>query len=160
MFDLGESNAAQFVAWPIKICEMNKQLPEHLPIDQVLREAFRHLFNRAEAANFGQATGAAMPIVPVAGQTLSQIIRGALQEGRSIVVYSPEFPAWHVALNLIAAVGSIQMDRMRSGNLEDEDWSKTTQAIHALRKTKIYFCNSSMAAFPKNFDQVYVIRPS
>ena len=49
-----------------------------------------------------------------------------------------EMSASQLALRLISSVGRINATRLRTGQLEDEDWSRVTSAIRMLREVKIF----------------------
>src|SRR3546814_9893584 len=49
-----------------------------------------------------------------------------------------EMSASQLALRLISSVGRINATRLRTGQLEDEDWSRVTSAIRLLREAKIF----------------------
>jgi replicative DNA helicase len=49
-----------------------------------------------------------------------------------------EMSASQLALRLISSVGRLNATRLRTGQLEDEDWSRVTSAIRMLRDVKIF----------------------
>src|SRR3546814_9661043 len=49
-----------------------------------------------------------------------------------------EMSASQLALRLISSNGRVNATRLRSGQLEDEDWSRVTSAIRMLKEAKIF----------------------
>lgn len=58
--------------------------------------------------------------------------------GSTVYVHSAGFPPAHVALHLIAMEARVDMDRVRTGQLEDEDWRRISQAIRMLKDAPIF----------------------
>ncbi|WP_277874013.1 replicative DNA helicase [Aerolutibacter ruishenii] len=55
-----------------------------------------------------------------------------------VAVFSMEMSASQLALRLISSVGRVNAQRLRTGQLEDEDWSRVTSAIRQLKEVKIF----------------------
>jgi replicative DNA helicase len=49
-----------------------------------------------------------------------------------------EMSAAQLALRLISSNGRVNAQRVRTGQLEDEDWSRVTSAIRMLKETKLF----------------------
>ena len=49
-----------------------------------------------------------------------------------------EMSASQLALRLISSVGRVNATRLRTGELEDEDWSRVHSAIRLLREAKVF----------------------
>ncbi|WP_082611133.1 replicative DNA helicase [Lysobacter sp. Root916] len=62
----------------------------------------------------------------------------AFRSKKAVAVFSMEMSASQLALRLISSVGRVNAQRLRSGQLEDEDWSRVTSAIRQLREAKIF----------------------
>src|SRR5690606_16841820 len=62
----------------------------------------------------------------------------AMQTKQPVAVFSMEMSASQLALRLISSIGRINATRLRTGQLEDEDWSKVTHAIRALKEARIF----------------------
>lgn len=56
---------------------------------------------------------------------------------KAILVFSMEMSKAQLAMRLISSIGRIDASRLRNGKLEDEDWSKTTQAIRVIREMQV-----------------------
>ncbi|MBX9403263.1 replicative DNA helicase [Lysobacter sp. BMK333-48F3] len=62
----------------------------------------------------------------------------AFRTKKAVAVFSMEMSASQLALRLISSVGRVNAQRLRSGQLEDEDWARVTGAIRQLREVKIF----------------------
>ncbi|CAG4973415.1 MAG: replicative DNA helicase [Lysobacter sp.] len=62
----------------------------------------------------------------------------AIKSKKAVAVFSMEMSASQLALRLISSNGRVNAQRLRSGQLEDEDWSRVTSAIRMLKEAKIF----------------------
>ena len=62
----------------------------------------------------------------------------ALRHGKSVVIFSLEMPREQLAYKLLCSEASVDMLKLRTGNLEDEDWERIAKATGPLSKAKIY----------------------
>ncbi|HEY5802233.1 MAG TPA: replicative DNA helicase [Lysobacter sp.] len=62
----------------------------------------------------------------------------AFRSKQPVAVFSMEMSASQLAMRLISSVGRVNAQRLRTGQLEDEDWSRVTSAIRQLREVKIF----------------------
>lgn len=62
----------------------------------------------------------------------------AIKSKKAVAVFSMEMSAAQLALRLISSNGRVNAQRLRTGQLEDEDWSRVTGAIRMLKETKIF----------------------
>jgi replicative DNA helicase len=81
---------------------------------------------------------AARPSMGKTTLALNMAEYGALKTRKAVAVFSMEMSASQLALRLISSVGRINATRLRTGQLEDEDWSRVTSAIRMLRDVKIF----------------------
>lgn len=72
---------------------------------------------------------------PSMGKTTvaTAIISGAAKAGKRGYFSSLEMPCDEITERLIASNGSVDMSRLKSGKLKDEDWSKLTAATHIMK---------------------------
>ena len=124
-----------------------------------LREAFDVLQKRAENgsgitglptgyANFDRMTAGLQPtdlIIlaarPAMGKTtfaLNIAEYAALKSKKAVAVFSMEMSASQLALRLISSLGRVNATRLKTGDLEDEDWSRVTGAIAQMSGVKIF----------------------
>jgi replicative DNA helicase len=62
----------------------------------------------------------------------------ALKTKKAVAVYSMEMSASQLAFRLISSIGRINATRLRTGQLEDEDWARVNMAIKMLSEVKIF----------------------
>jgi replicative DNA helicase len=61
----------------------------------------------------------------------------AALNGKHVAVFSMEMPEQQLGMRLSSSVGKIPLGRIRSGKLENEDWSKYTAAIARMANAKL-----------------------
>lgn len=129
------------------------------PINKAMGEAFDVLQTRFAAGagitglptgyeEFDQMTAGLQPTDllilaarPAMGKTtlaLNIAEYAALKSKKAVAVFSMEMSASQLALRLISSNGRINATRLRTGQLEDEDWSRVTGAIRMLKESKIF----------------------
>ncbi len=62
----------------------------------------------------------------------------ALKSKMPVAIFSMEMSASQLALRMISSLGRINATRLRTGQLEDQDWSSVTSTIRLLREAKIF----------------------
>lgn len=62
----------------------------------------------------------------------------ALRDGKSVVIFSLEMPREQLAYKLLCSEASVDMLKLRTGNLDDDDWERIAKATGPLSKAKIY----------------------
>jgi replicative DNA helicase len=62
----------------------------------------------------------------------------ALRSKKAVAVFSMEMSSSQLALRLISSVGRVNATRLRTGQLEDEDWSRVSSAIQIMKDVKIF----------------------
>ena len=78
---------------------------------------------------------------PAMGKTtlaLNNAETAAIAAGKPVAVFSMEMSASQLALRLISSIGRVNATRLRTGQLEDEDWSRVSSAIRQLKQTKLF----------------------
>ncbi len=129
------------------------------PVNKALSEAFDVLQKRYESGGsitglptgyteFDEMTAGLQPTDlvilaarPAMGKTtlaLNMAEYAALKTKKAVAVFSMEMSASQLALRLISSVGRVNATRLRTGQLEDEDWSRVTGAIRQLREAKVF----------------------
>ena len=132
---------------------------DFVPVTKALIEAFDVLQTRH--ANGGSITGlptgytefdemtaglqptdliilAARPAMGKTTLALNMAEYAAIKTKKAIAVFSMEMSSSQLALRLISANGRVNATRLRTGQLEDEDWSRVTSSIRMLRESKIF----------------------
>ncbi|MUV14947.1 replicative DNA helicase [Noviluteimonas gilva] len=129
------------------------------PVNKALSEAFDVLQKRYESGGsitglptgyteFDEMTAGLQPTDllilaarPAMGKTtlaLNMAEYAAMKTKKAVAVFSMEMSASQLALRLISSTGRVNATRLRTGQLEDEDWSRVTSAIRLLREAKIF----------------------
>jgi replicative DNA helicase len=132
---------------------------DFVPVTKALSEAFDVLQARFNSGGgvTGMATGytefdeitaglqptdlvilAARPSMGKTTLALNMAEYAAIKSKKPVAVFSMEMSASQLALRLISSIGRVNATRLRTGQLEDEDWSRVTSAISLLREVKIF----------------------
>ena len=143
-----------------KIAEQGRRgRADFVPLREAMKEAFQLLQERYE--NQGTVTGlptgfhdfdemtaglqpsdliilAARPAMGKTTLALNMAEYAALKTKKAVAVYSMEMSASQLAFRLISSIGRINATRLRTGQLEDEDWSRVNMAIKMLSDVKIF----------------------
>ena len=136
-----------------------KDSKEYEPLSNVLERGFleiERLFN-----NKGEITGvgsgikaldektsgfqkgdmvliAARPSMGKTTFSLNIAENAALKEGKSVVIFSLEMSKEQLAYKLLCSQASVDMLKLRTGNLDDDDWERIARATGPLSKAKVY----------------------
>jgi len=81
---------------------------------------------------------AARPSMGKTALALNMCEYAALKTGRAAAVFSMEMSASQLAFRLISSLGRVNAQNLRTGELEDEDWSRVSHAITLLADAKIF----------------------
>lgn len=143
-----------------KIAEQGRRgRADFVPLRDAMKEAFQILQDRYE--NQGTVTGlptgfhdfdemtaglqpsdliilAARPAMGKTTLALNMAEYGALKTKKAVAIYSMEMSASQLAFRLISSIGRVNATRLRTGQLEDEDWSRVNMAIKMLSEVKVF----------------------
>ncbi len=61
---------------------------------------------------------------------------------KPVLIFSLEMPAEQLAMRMLSSLGRIEMQRIRSGQLEDGDWPRLSSAIAMMSEKKIFIDDS------------------
>ncbi|MEM9533425.1 MAG: replicative DNA helicase [Pseudomonadota bacterium] len=78
---------------------------------------------------------------PAMGKTsfaLNIAEHAAISAGCTVAVFSMEMSAQQLVMRLLSSLGRINQQRLRTGNLHDDDWPRLTSAMNMLVKTNIF----------------------
>ncbi|MBT8139598.1 MAG: replicative DNA helicase, partial [Gammaproteobacteria bacterium] len=78
---------------------------------------------------------------PSMGKTsfaMNLVENAVLSTEQPILVFSMEMPSHSLMMRLLSSVGKIDQTRVRNGQLEDDDWSKLSSAMHQLKNRQLY----------------------
>ena len=62
----------------------------------------------------------------------------ALNEGLPVAVFSMEMGATQLAMRMVCSVGRLDQQRVRTGQLVDDDWPRLTNAIQKMQDSQLY----------------------
>ncbi|MDR9432872.1 MAG: replicative DNA helicase [Spiribacter sp.] len=62
----------------------------------------------------------------------------ALQQGPPTAVFSMEMPADALAMRMLASLGRVELQKIRSGRLTDDDWPRLTSTMNLLSQAKLF----------------------
>lgn len=62
----------------------------------------------------------------------------AMKSQQPVLIFSMEMPAEQLAMRMLSSLGRIEMQRIRSGQLDDGDWPRLSSAIAMLSEKKIF----------------------
>ena len=60
------------------------------------------------------------------------------QAPKAVLVYSLEMPGEQLMLRMLSSLGRVDQERLRTGNLSDDDWNRIPSAITLLSQAPIY----------------------
>lgn len=78
---------------------------------------------------------------PSMGKTtfaMNLVEHAVVSSDKAAVVFSMEMPAEQLMIRMVSSLGRIDQTRMRTGQLEDEDWPRLTSAVNLLKDRKLY----------------------
>jgi len=87
---------------------------------------------------------------PSMGKTtfaMNLVEHAVIASDRPVMVFSMEMPADSLMLRMLSSLGRIDQTRVRTGQLEDEDWPRLTSAVNLL-KDKQLFIDDTAALSP------------
>nr|WP_301515425.1 replicative DNA helicase [Halomonas sp.] len=87
---------------------------------------------------------------PSMGKTtfaMNLVEHAVISNDRPVMVFSMEMPAESLMLRMLSSLGRIDQTRVRTGQLEDEDWPRLTSAVNLL-KDKQLFIDDTAALSP------------
>ena len=132
---------------------------DHVSLREAMREAFQVLQERFEnqSSVTGLPTGfvdldeitaglqptdliilAARPSQGKTALALNIAEHAAVKTRKAVAIFSMEMSAPQLAYRLISSMGRIDAQRLRTGQLDDEDWKRVCSAISMLAEVKIF----------------------
>jgi replicative DNA helicase len=135
------------------------RVSEFTPIKQLLSAGFERIeqLHESNAAVTGLPTGfadldeltaglqpgnlviiASRPAMGKSTLVTNMCTHVAVEERKSVVLFSLEMSAMELIQRVLAAEAKIDSDRLRTGRLRDDDWPKVSQAIGRLAETRLH----------------------
>ncbi|OLO03454.1 MULTISPECIES: replicative DNA helicase [Salinicola] len=78
---------------------------------------------------------------PSMGKTtfaMNLVEHAVVSSDKPVVVFSMEMPAESLMLRMLSSLGRIDQTRVRTGQLEDEDWPRLTSAVNLLKDRQLF----------------------
>lgn len=77
---------------------------------------------------------------PSMGKTAFSVnmVEHAVMQGESVLVFSMEMPSEQIVMRMLSSLGRIDQTRLRTGELQDDDWSSFTSAVSLLRDKRLF----------------------
>ena len=78
---------------------------------------------------------------PSMGKTsfaMNLVEHAVLRQEKPVLVFSLEMPAEQLVIRLLSSIGRIDQQRLRNGQLMEEDWPRLTNAANALRNRPLF----------------------
>lgn len=66
----------------------------------------------------------------------------ALSSGKVVLVFSLEMPGESLATRMLSSLGRIELNKLRTGALQEEDWARLNSAVGLMSKAKLYIDES------------------
>ena len=85
---------------------------------------------------------AARPAMGKTAFALNLATNVAINTNKSVALFNVEMPAEQLASRMIASLGQIELNKLRTGNLKNEDWKRVNSAISQLSDARIYIDDS------------------
>lgn len=67
----------------------------------------------------------------------------ALSQQKPVIVFSLEMPADQLMMRSLASMSRVDQTRIRTGQLEDDDWARLSSSLELLSRAKLYIDDSS-----------------
>lgn len=87
---------------------------------------------------------AARPSMGKTALALNIALNAAAVSPGAVAFFSCEMPAEQLAMRMLAAKAKVNGQKIRTGRLDDKDWSKINEATQLLKKQNFYIDDSSM----------------
>ncbi|MDN3519312.1 replicative DNA helicase [Aquisalimonas lutea] len=68
--------------------------------------------------------------------------QASLKGDAPVAVFSMEMPADALAMRMLSSLGRVELQKIRTGNLEDEDWPRLTSTMSLLSEAKLFIDDS------------------
>ncbi len=81
---------------------------------------------------------AARPAMGKTAFALNVATNIAINSGKTVALFNLEMSAEQLAMRMISSLGQIEGNKIRTGNLENEDWAGVSEAVSTLADSKMY----------------------
>jgi len=97
-------------------------------------------------SGFGEGDLVIIAARPAMGKTsfVLNIAANVLKDDKGVAIFSLEMPAEQLMLRMLSSYSSIPLQNIRTGNMNDEDMSKITEAVDYFSTRKLFVDDNSM----------------
>jgi replicative DNA helicase len=81
---------------------------------------------------------AARPSMGKTAFAMNLVENAIMKSGKPVLVFSMEMPADSILMRMLSSIGRIDQTKIRSGQLEEDDWPRLTSAVSLLRDKPLY----------------------
>ena len=81
---------------------------------------------------------AARPGMGKTAFALNMATNMAIQAGKSVAIFNMEMSAEQLVTRMLSSVGQIEATKLKTGNLEHQDWKKLNEAVSRLGNTRMF----------------------
>ena len=81
---------------------------------------------------------AARPAMGKTAFALNLVMNAAMNQDKAVALFNMEMPAEQLAMRMLSSLGQIKQNKLRTGNLEHDDWKRINEAISRFADTKLY----------------------
>ncbi len=81
---------------------------------------------------------AARPSMGKTALALNFALNAASVSQGAVAIFSLEMPAEQLAMRMISAKAKVEGQKLRTGKLDDQDWSKINETVQELKRQKLY----------------------
>ena len=69
---------------------------------------------------------------------MNTVENAVLRSDKAVLVFSPEMPGDALIMRMLSSLGRIDQTKVRSGQLDDDDWPRLTSAVNLLNDRKLF----------------------
>ena len=144
VFNIAESRARGF--GPVAISTLLSQVTEKIDMLYHSNKAITGLstgFSDLDKLTSGLQPGDLVVVAgrPSMGKTILAMNiteHAAIKSNVPVLVFSMEMPAEALVMRMLSSLGSIDQNKVRTGQLKDNDWPRIIHAIEMLSETKLF----------------------
>lgn len=85
---------------------------------------------------------AARPAMGKTAFALNLATNVAINTNKTVALFNVEMPAEQLANRMISSLGQVELNKLRTGNLKNEDWKRVNSAISQLSDAKMFIDDS------------------
>ena len=91
---------------------------------------------------------AARPSMGKTSFALNMVENALVATDKPVIVFSLEMPVEQITFKMLASLGGVELDKIRSGNLDDEDWARISNTMKMLKEKDNFFIEDASGLTP------------